>query len=131
MSDDIGGASHNSHVAMQMASKPGAGAGVGGGGDRMAIAVEVNKFGGAVDIGFGGNLSDSLIPHGGAMSGDVFDFANRLGDTWAPFKFSESSAMPPLAFEHADLSKTSFQENSGIGIAGKTSIANSGQGQEH
>ncbi len=130
MSEDIGSSSQDSHVAMQMA-KPGAGASVGGGGDRMNISVEINKFGGQLDLGFGGNLSDSLIPQGGAMSGGVFDFADRMGDSWAPFKFSESSAMPPLSFEHADLGKTSFQENSGIGIGGKTSLFAAGEGQQH
>ena len=131
--------SEDSHIAMSIA---GGGGGShrsstsipSGGADTLSVNIdEHSKIGGSIDFGVGGNLSTIFPTQDAALGQSVFSFADKMGDTLAPMKFSTSAAIGPIESEMSKANLTAVTPGQQLSAGqGYQSILPSQQGgQEH
>lgn len=128
MSDDLGardfaqGSKANSHAPSVPAGSP----------ELIGANLdEHSKIGGSIHLADFGNISQSIIPGGAALGENIFAFADKMGDTLAPLKFSTEAALAPLKTEldKAGLESVTPGKQFDAGITGRTgAIVNEGQG---
>ncbi len=141
MSGDMGTPSHDSHMAMQMASGSGgvsSGAAVGGGDGLSQVMCATS-----IENGIGQNGLDQFIPAGdmtstmgGVGQNGLRDFVSQTGDVWGHMgeggsSFPQSTGSAGIKHDGAwALQTVAPNEQLNKPTAGAT-IVSQGQGQEH